>query len=399
MKIDTDINKIREILDRGVEEIVDREHLEQRLKSGEQLRIKLGIDPTGPKIHIGRAIILWKLKAFQELGHQIILIIGDFTAKVGDASDKESMRKCLTDEEIKANMRDYQQQLGLILDMSKVELRYNSEWLGQLNFGDILGLATNFTAQQMIQRRNFKERWENANPIGLHELLYPLMQGYDSVAIKADVEMGGFDQLFNLKAGREIQRAFNQPAQDIMTLKMLNGLDGRKMSTSWGNVITILDEPEDMFGKVMSLRDEMMPDYFELCTDMPQPEVDSHKKALEAQRINPRDIKALLAFEIVKRYHGEAKAKAARQEFDKIFRNKELPTEIPEFKVQKAEYPILDLLSESGLAPSKSEAKRLVLGKAVEINNEIKDDWKEVVKLEEGMIIKAGKRKFVKIKF
>ncbi|MDD5146778.1 MAG: tyrosine--tRNA ligase, partial [Candidatus Pacebacteria bacterium] len=300
--------------------------------------------------------------------------------------------------EIGANMAGYQKQFGLILDMDKVELRYNSEWLSQLNFKDVLGLAMNFTAQQMIQRRNFKERWESASPIGLHELMYPLMQGYDSVAIKADVELGGFDQLFNLKAGREIQRASKQPPQDIMTLKMLYGLDGRKMSTSWGNVINITDEPGDMYGKVMSLKDELIGDYWELTTRLPLEEVGQIKKTLTEGQINPRDIKAKLAREIVRLYHGEKEAEGAEREFEKIFRSKELPSDIPDFQAQKPTYPILDLLADSGLAGSKSEAKRLVTGKAIEINDAIHDDWKEQVEIKDGMVIRAGKRKFIKVK-
>ena len=220
-----------------MEEIIEKESLIKKLKSGKKLRIKHGIDPTGPKIHIGRASQLWKLRAFQELGHQVVLIIGDFTAQIGDASDKQTKRKALSKKEVKANMKDYAKQIGKILDMKKVELRYNSEWLGKMEIKDLLDLKMNFTAQQMIQRRNFKERWDKGKPIGLHELDYPLFQGYDSMAIKADVEVGGFDQLFNLKTGRVVQKIFKQPSQDILILKMLDGLDGRKMSTSWGNVI------------------------------------------------------------------------------------------------------------------------------------------------------------------
>jgi tyrosyl-tRNA synthetase len=256
----------------------------------------------------------------------------------------------------------------------------------------------NFTVQQMIQRRNFKERWESASPIGLHELMYPLMQGYDSVAIKADVELGGFDQLFNLKAGREIQRASKQPPQDIMALKMLCGLDGRKMSTSWGNVINITDKPGDMYGKVMSLKDELIGDYWELATRTPLGEVEQIKKALADGQINPRDIKSRLAREIVRLYYGEEEAGGAEREFNKVFRSKELPSDIPVFQAQKPIYPILDLLADSGLVSSKSEAKRLVMGGAVEINDAIHDDWKEKIEISDDMVIRVGKRKFIKVK-
>lgn len=398
MAIDTNPEKIKEILERGVEEIIDREHLESALKSGKKLRVKLGIDPTGPKIHIGRAIVLWKLRAFQKLGHQAILIIGDFTGQVGDASDKQSMRKQLTEKEIKENMRDYEKQAGLVLDMKKTEVKRNSQWLKKISFQELLGLANHFTAQQMIQRRNFKERWESQNPIGVHELLYPIMQGYDSVAVKANVELGGFDQLFNLKAGREIQRIFKQEPQDIITTKMLYGLDNRKMSTSWGNVINITDEANDMFGKVMSMKDEQIGKYFELCTQAPMPEVNQIKQVLQSQAVNPRDLKIKLAQEIVKLYHGEKTAQKAVREFEKVFQKKELPSEMTEWQAQRKEYNVLDLLFESGLVASKGEAKRMVLGKAVEINGVVKNDWQETIKVEKDMVIQVGKRKFIKIK-
>src|SRR3989344_2213342 len=293
--------KENEILTRGVEEIFEKENLLKKLQSGRQLRIKFGIDPTGPKIHIGRAFQFWKLKSFQELGHKIILIIGDFTAQIGDASDKQAMRRVLSEKEINDNLKSYLSQIGKILDLKKVEVRYNSEWFKKMKIKDFVNLQMIFTAQQTIQRRNFKERWDEGKPIGLHELDYPLFQGYDSVMVKADVETGGTDQLFNLQTGREIQKSFKQNQQDIITLKMLNGLDGRKMSTSWGNIITIIDEPKDMYGKIMSIRDEMILEYFELATRLSKEEIDNIKKFLN----NPRDVKSRLAKEIVALYHGE----------------------------------------------------------------------------------------------
>lgn len=391
--IDTNPQKIEEVLTRGVEEIFEKESLLKKLNSGKQLRIKHGIDPTGPKIHIGRAFQFWKLRDFQEMGHKIVLIIGDFTAHIGDASDKQAMRKVLTQKEIKANMKDYARQIGKILDMRKVELRYNSDWFKKMKVLDFADLQMIFTAQQLIQRRNFKERWEQQKPIGAHELDYPIFQGYDSVAVKADVETGGSDQLFNLQAGREIQKRFNQVPQDIMTMKMLNGLDGRKMSTSWGNIITILDEPSDMFGKVMSMKDELIDEYFELTTRMSQFEIEEIKRMP-----NPRDQKAKLAYEIVKMYHGEKAAQMAEEEFDRVHRNKELPSDIVEFATDKKEYFIPDLLCDSGLVPSKKEAKRLVEAGAVDINGNTEKEWKKSVEIKDGMIIKVGNRKFVKIK-
>ena len=389
----TNPKKIKEILSRGVEEIIEKESLIKKLKSGKKLRIKHGIDPTGPKIHIGRASQLWKLRAFQELGHQVVLIIGDFTAQIGDASDKQTKRKALSKKEVKANMKDYAKQIGKILDMKKVELRYNSEWLGKMEIKDLLDLKMNFTAQQMIQRRNFKERWDKGKPIGLHELDYPLFQGYDSMAIKADVEIGGFDQLFNLKTGRVVQKIFKQPSQDILILKMLDGLDGRKMSTSWGNVINIIDNPKEMYGKIMSMKDELIEDYFKLCTKLSLDEIKKIQKDL-----NPRDAKAKLAKEIVKIYYDEKTAKKAEKEFNRIFKERKTPSKIPVFKTSKKIYPILDLLFDSKLALSKSEAKRLIKSGGVSINGVKVKNWQERIKIEGEKIIKVGKRKFIKIK-
>ena len=262
MTVNTDSRKIEELLARGVEDVIVKEHLEQALKSGKQLRVKFGIDPTGPKIHLGRSIPLRKLKAFQELGHQIVLIIGDFTATIGDPSDKLSKRPTLTKEHVQENMRNYAKQLGKILDMGKVELRYNSEWLEKLSLKDINELADCFSIQQMAARRNFKDRIDKGEDVSMREMLYPLMQGYDSVVVKSDVEVGGFDQLFNVMAGRAIQKQYGQPEQDILTTQMLEGTDGRKMSTSWGNVITIVDESNDMFCKIMAIKDDLILKYF-----------------------------------------------------------------------------------------------------------------------------------------
>jgi len=413
MTINTNQEKIKEVLSRRVEAAIERDSLEKKLVSGKKLRIKHGIDPTGPKIHLGRAVQFWKLREFQEMGHQIVLIIGDFTAQIGDASDKMSTRKPLTEKEIKENMKDYEGQIGKILDLKKTEIRYNSEWLGKLGIKDLMRLSGIFTAQQLIQRRNFKERWDQGNPIGLIELNYPLFQGYDSVAIEADVEIGGTDQTFNLLAGRKIQEYFKinplfgfgrkpmfykKDAQDVITLKMLNGLDGRKMSTSWGNIITIVDEPADMYGKVMSMRDETIPEYFELCTGVSLKELEEIKDSLKKGGVNPRDIKARLAREIVGLYCGKNQAEKAEKEFERVFKEKEAPSEIREIEIKEAEIPLLDLLVKAGLTESKSEAKRLILQKGVKINGEVKNDWQAIIAIKNGMVVQCGKRNFVKIK-
>jgi len=396
-KIIIDKNRIKEILERGVEKIVDKRHLEKRLMSGERLRIKLGIDPTGPKIHLGRAISLWKLRDFQDLGHQIVLIVGDFTAKVGDASDKTSQRPMLTDAQIQKNLKGYKNQFGLILDMNKVELHYNSEWLSKIKPEDFIKLASLFTIQQMVQRRNFKERFESGKEIGLHESFYPLLQGYDSVAVKADVETGGYDQLFNLLAAREIQKYYSQPPQDIIVYEMLYGLDGRKMATSWGNAITLVDSPGEQYGKIMSMRDELILDYFRLCTRLPMTEIRIIEKSLKSGSLNPRDAKAKLAREIVTIYHGKAAAFKAEKEFNRVFKEHKIPSQVSTFKLKTAKINILDLLVRTKLAPSKSEAKRLIEQKGVKIDQEIIDDWKKEIIIKKGMILQVGKRKFLKL--
>jgi tyrosyl-tRNA synthetase len=382
-----------ELLSRNVEKIINKKHLDELLSSGKKLRIKHGIDPTGPKIHLGRAISLWKLKVFQELGHKIVLIIGNFTAQIGDASDKQSQRKSLSEAEIKDNMKGYTEQIGKIIDIEKAEIRHNSEWLEGLSIKEFLNIAKHFTAQQVIQRRNFHERWNKADPIGLHEIIYPLLQGYDSVAVKADVEIGGFDQLFNLDMGRRTQKLFNQKPQDIMLLTMLSGLDGRKMSTSWGNVINIMDSPKEMFGKIMSMKDELVSDYLKSATNIPLEKIDN----LIKREINPRDTKVFLAREIVTLYHGKEESTKAEKEFEMIFQERKVPDKIPSFKL-KGKINIVDLLIKVELSSSKSEAKRLVLQRGVKIDSKVQENWHREISVKEGMIIQVGKRRFVKIK-
>ena len=397
MLVNTDPKKIEELLGRGVKDVIKRESILKKLKSGKKLRIKHGIEPTGVDLHIGRAISYWKLKKFQDLGHQVVIIIGDFTAKIGDASDKQSIRKPLEEKEIETNMKTYKKQLGRILDIKRVELRYNSEWFDKISHKEMLKLSMNFTAQQMIQRANFKERWDQDKLIGLHELDYPLLQGYDSVVVKADVEVGGFDQIFNLLIGRDIQKIYGQSPQDIITFKMLYGLDGRKMSTSWGNVINISDSPQDQYGKIMSMKDNLIINYFELATDVSFSEIREMEKGLKAGALNPKNVKMRLAREIAIRYYGKKVATFAEKEFIKIFKEKKIPSEIPVKKIKEKSLNILDLLAKTKLVSSKSEAKRLVVQKGVKIDNHIHEDWQKQIKIKKGLIIQVGKRRFVKI--
>ena len=388
MKVVIDEEKIDEILDIGIEDIFIKENLKKKLLSGKILRVKFGIDPTGPKIHLGRAIPLRKLRQFQDLGHKVILIVGDFTATIGDPSDKLEKRPMLTEKEIKQNMKYYTKQLGMIIDLKKAEIKYNSKWLKKLNFKEIAELSESFSLQQMSARRNFKDRIEKNEEISLREFLYPLMQGYDSVATKSDVEIGGFDQLFNLKAGRIIQKHYNMPEQDILTVKMLEGVDGRKMSTSWDNIITIVDEPKDMFGKIMSIKDELISKYFLLCTDIKETEIPKSE--------NPRDVKMKLAYEIVKIYHGEKEAKKAEENFVKTFQKKEIPEEMIEIKINKNE-TLVDVLIKEKIVSSKGDFRRLIEEGAItdlDINEKL-NNINIITK--PGMHLKIGKRRFVKI--
>ncbi len=387
---------IKELLTRGVTEVVDHKHLESALKSGKKLRIKLGIDPTGPKIHLGNAVILRKLRDFQRLGHKAVLIVGDFTALIGDPSDKLAKRPMLTVAQIKTNLKDYKIQLGKILDLKKTEFHFNSKWLAKLKFAEIAELAETFTVQQMLARGNFKDRIESGTEISLRELLYPLMQGYDSVAIRADVEIGGFDQLFNVLAGRTVQRAYSQPVQDILTCEMLDGTDGRKMSKSWGNVVNITEAPNEMFGKLMSLRDELILKYLLLCTDVKKSYIDKIDAEIKNGKMNPRDAKLMLAEEIVKIYYGNKIAIAARKNFISTFSKKEEPIEVASLKAS-GKINAVDLIVNSGVVKSKSEARRLVDQGAFRVNDKVIKNPTNPLNLQGGELIKIGKKSFFRI--
>lgn len=403
--VDTSDAAIEEVLARAVVDIIVRDDLKKALKSGRKLRVKLGIDPTGPLLHIGRAVPLFKLRQFQRMGHQIVLIIGNGTGLIGDASDKDSERPLLTTEQIEKNMETYREQVGRILDLEKVEFRHNGDWLLPLTFKDVIRLASRFTVAQMIQRENFSNRWDEGKPIGLHEVMYPLMQGFDSVAINADVEIGGTDQLFNLMAGRTLQEDFDQPPQNILTMNMIPGTDGRKMSTTWGNAVWILDEPRDQFGKIMSMGDHVIPVYMESITALPMEEVRAVSEGLEKGVMHPMDAKKRLAWEIVRVFHGEEAADQARDDFERQFQQRGLPSEIPAVTVERAlggkaddkgQVGILDLLVNTGLAPNRKQAQRLVEQGGVSIDGERVTDREARVTPAEGILLKVG-RGYVRI--
>ncbi len=382
------------ILSRAQDAVVKAD-LERLMRSGRKLRIKHGIDPTGPRLHLGRAATLHRLRNLQEAGHTIVLIVGDFTAKIGDASDKTSERQPLSDEEIKANMMDYTRQLGLVLDMGAVELHYNSEWLGKLKPAEFIELAQHFTVAQMIERENYALRFKEGRPIGLHEFLYPLLQGYDSVAIKADVEVGGTDQLFNMLAGRTLQKYYGQTPQQVLTFDLLLGADGRKMSTTWGNAMYITEDPNNMYGQLMRVHDDLIAHYYRICTDISE-EILEQAVADIAAGANPRDTKASMAREVVRLYHGDEAALAAEAAFNRQFREGKRPVDIPEVTVQGREWATVDLLVELQLAASKSSARRLVEQGGVRLNDHKVDGV--IVKVATGDVMQAGKRRFVKLR-
>ena len=391
--------QIDELLSRGVAEAIDREGLKQKLLSGKKLRIKFGTDPTSPNIHLGRAVSLLKLRDFQKLGHQIVFIVGDFTGVIGDTSDKESERPMLDEKTVEENMQTYKEQAGKILDMEKVEFHHNSQWLGELTYKEITKQANVFSLAEFVARENIKKRMDAGKRVSLREVLYPLMQGYDSVMLKSDVEIGGTDQRFNLLAGREMQKEYGQAPQDILMLNLIEGTDGRKMSSSWGNSINLTDEPNEMFGKIMSMGDELILKYFVHATRLPMDEILQLENQLK-EGMNPRDAKLRLAGEIVQMYHGEEAASVAREFFINTFSKKEIPTDVCEFVIETETMKLLEILVRSENATSISDARRKVEQGGVSVDGEkITDPNVEISKESDGKILKIGKMGFVKIRF
>ncbi|MFH0712848.1 MAG: tyrosine--tRNA ligase [Candidatus Jorgensenbacteria bacterium] len=378
--------EIKKILTRGVEEVIVKSHLEKVLKSGKKLRVKLGIDPTAPDLHLGHTVPLIKLGQFQKAGHKIILIIGDFTATIGDPSGRTEARKPLLEKQVKSNMKKYVGYAGKIIDIKKTEIRYNSEWLKKGGIRLFLELVKGASVQQILKREDFKKRLALGNDVSVLESLYPLFQGYDSVAVKADVEIGGRDQKLNLLMGRRVQRSFGMSEQDIMTFPLIEGTDGvRKMSKSYGNYVALDEKPGEMFGKIMSIPDSLTKTYFENLTDVDAP-----------KGFGPYKSKLLLAETIVGMYHSAPTAKKAREEFIRVFSKKELPRELPSLKIKNKKPDILELLVKAGV-PSKNEARRLVLQGGVKINGETKNNPNEKTAFRGGEVLRIGKHRFFKI--
>ena len=393
------------IIASGVDRIVPEAALLEKLKRGKPLNIKLGVDPTAPDIHIGHAVPLRKLRQFQDLGHQVTLIIGDGTALIGDPSGRNSTRPQLTVDQVKHNAQTYVDQAFKILDPEKTTLVYNSEWLLSLKLEDLLGLLSKFTVARILERDDFHNRYTSNQPIAVHEFLYPVMQAYDSVVIKSDVELGGSDQLFNLLAGRELMEKMGMEPQICLTLPLLEGTDGvQKMSKSYGNYIGVIDEAADMFGKVMSIPDELMVKYFRLASTLPVDEIDAIEKGLANDELHPNKVKRQLARNIVAAYHDEAAAQAAEEQFDRVFKQHEVPDDIPEFAADltpndEGKVYLAKLIADAGMANSVGEARRLIDGGGVKVNGEAvaPKSYNVEPTLLESATIQVGKRKFVKL--
>jgi len=395
-KVITDKAKIEEALSRGVEEVIEKEHLEKRLLSGERLKIKFGIDPTGSTLHLGHALPLRKLQQFLDLGHKVILLIGDFTATIGDPSGRLKERPPLSREEVKKNMKEYLKQASKVLNIKKVEVRYNSQWFDKKNAKFFMELASRFTYARLMDRAEFKERIKSGGDVTLLELTYPLLQGYDSFHLEADVEIGGTDQKFNLLTGRKVQRRYGAPEQDMITLSLLVGTDGeKKMSKTYDNYIALTDSAKDMFVKIMSIPDFLVWNYFLLLTSLSLGEIEERKKRTETSIF---ETKKELALIITGQLHGLDEAQKARNEFDRVFSQHELPQEIEEIKVATGKKNVVDLIFEAKIESSRGEIKRLIEQGAVKINDKTINNWNEEINIgDQEVLLKIGPRRFYKL--
>ena len=391
MKINTNPKKVEEVLTRGVETIYpNRKALEKVLKSGKKIRAYNGIDPTG-KLHMGHLSVLKKLRQFQDLGHEIIVLIGDFTATIGDPTDKNAARKTLSRKQVLANAKDYRKQISKILDLKKTNVRFlhNEKWTNKLKPKDMLELASNFTVARLLERDMFQRRIKAGKDIHVHEFIYPIFQAYDSVTMDVDLEIGGNDQTFNMLAGRTLMKKLKNKEKFVLTTKLLVDREGKKMGKTEGNMINLDEKPEEMYGKIMSWPDELINIAFELCTNVPMQKI---KKIT-----NPRDAKVKLAKEITSLFYSKKVAEKTEKEFERVFKEKKLPSKIPIVKIKEKKLNILDLLFKIKLASSKSEAKRLILQKGVKIDGKVQKDWKATIKIKKGMIIQVGRRRFAKL--
>lgn len=389
------------IILKGVDDIIDEKDLREKLtkahKKNRQLVVKLGLDPSAPDIHLGHTVVLRKMKQLQDLGHKVVIIIGDFTGKIGDPTGKSSARKALTTEQVLENAKSYEEQIFKVLDKEKTEVRFNSEWLSKLNFEDVVKLAATITVARMLEREDFKKRYESHTPISVHEFFYPLMQGYDSVAIKADIELGGTDQRFNLLMGRALQKEFNQESQVVIMMPLLEGLDGvNKMSKSLGNYIGVDEEAGVMYQKAMEIPDELIIKYYNLVTDIHPDVVNKIASDLKEDKVNPRNVKMELAKEIVRLYHGEERANFAEERFKSVFQKGQIPVDILTVEASSENFDLAQIIVDNKLVQSKSEMRRLATQGGVKVNEEKTTDLQSVVAQGE-LVVQIGKKKFIKI--
>jgi tyrosyl-tRNA synthetase len=393
------INEQIKEIKRGTSEVINEKELEKKLQKGQPLIVKAGFDPTAPDLHLGHTVLINKMRQFQDLGHQVVFLIGDFTGMIGDPTGVSETRKVLTPAQVQENAKTYTNQVFKILDREKTQVRFNSEWLSKMSIMDFSELSSKLTVARMLERDDFKKRYTENKDISIIEFYYPLMQGYDSVALKADVELGGTDQKFNLLMGRTIQKRYNVAQQIVITMPLLEGTDGvRKMSKSFGNYIGIKDKPLDMFGKILSISDELMWRYYELLSFKSMDEISALKKAVTEEGLNPKEAKVSLAKEIIERFHDQEAADNAEQDFNQIFAKKEIPDdiEIYEHPLSGASISLLDLVTQSGMTPSKGEARRLIAGGGIKINQEKVTDDKLSFSEPGDFIVQVGKRKFRK---
>ena len=404
IEIKKEVERQFDILKRGCDEIINenefKKKLEKSISTNTPLRVKLGIDPSGTDLHLGHAVPLRKLKRFQDLGHQVYFLIGTFTGRIGDPTGKSETRKMLSAEQVQENIKTYLEQVSLILDLDKINVVYNADWLEKLTLEDVLKLLSQFTVSQMISREDFAKRLSENKPVSLIEFMYPILQGYDSVELKADVELGATEQKFNLLRGRDLQKNAGQEQQICMIMPILEGLDGvEKMSKSLNNYIGVKDTPNDMFGKIMSVSDELMYRYYEVITEISQEEITKMKEDINKGILHPMEAKKRLGEEVVKIYHNEEEGKKARDWFENVFSKKNLDVDLPEIELDYKETGVIDLLvKETGLLSSTSEARRLIEQGGFKINDEPVKDVKAAVNIQSGMIIRAGKKKIVKVK-
>ena len=395
------IDEQMRIIMKGVDDLIDEKELREKLikseEEGKPMIVKLGLDPSAPDIHLGHTVVLRKMKQLQDLGHQIVIIIGDFTGKIGDPTGKSKARKALTTEQVLANAKTYEEQIFKVLDKEKTIVRFNSEWLAKLNFEDVIKLAATITVARMLEREDFKKRYEGQMPISVHEFFYPLMQAYDSIALEADIELGGTDQRFNLLMGRSLQREFGMESQIVIMMPLIEGLDGKeKMSKSLGNYIGIDEEAGIMYQKSMEIPDELIIKYYNLVTDVHPDEVNKIESQLKEGSVNPRDIKMNLAREIVTLYHGEESAKEAEERFKSVFQKGQIPEDIQTIQIKEDGFDLIEVLVSNEIVKSKSEVRRLASQGGVKVNGEKVEDLSTIVK-ESELVVQIGKKKFVKI--